>query len=62
MDSTFVVVALAGLILLAVGAEAPSAYANVFEVMSELITEPRSVVDFVHIITFGNCWPLLSSI
>jgi hypothetical protein len=54
MDSTFVVVALAGLILLAVGAEAPSAYANVFEVMKELAAEPGSVVDYVHIITFSK--------
>ncbi|KAG7292437.1 hypothetical protein NEMBOFW57_002472 [Staphylotrichum longicolle] len=49
MDSTFVVVALAGLYLFAVGTGVPSANANAFEVMEVLFTEQQSMVDYVHL-------------
>ncbi|KAK4155518.1 hypothetical protein C8A00DRAFT_41879 [Chaetomidium leptoderma] len=50
MDSTSVVVglALAGLVVFAVGAEAPTAYANVFDMMSDLIIEYGDLVGLIH--------------
>ena len=44
--------ALAGLLYIVIGTEMCGDDTNIFEVTGELIFEPRSIVEYIHIITF----------
>ncbi|KAK3902753.1 hypothetical protein C8A05DRAFT_15227 [Staphylotrichum tortipilum] len=61
MDATFVVVALAGLLVVALRTQVPAAYANVSEVMGLLLSEQQSWVDYITLITVLSLASLLAS-
>lgn len=65
MDSTWIVVALMGMFVLsaAVAASAASVFLDVVEVLGQLLTEPRSLVDTLFLGLVGlSLFPLLASL